>query len=145
MERNCITLYQFAGFLLVVGLASAFYSAADRSVGWNAHGASGLYACGGSAVVAAILAYFTGKGKEGAAWAGLALAFLLLSYGGYTLFTTVRDISGAADVVQEKRNITHEAAERVVIYKACIFGAMTIFALNAFLRLGVSLRQPKTA
>src|SRR6188472_1407281 len=64
MQRNSITLLQYAGFLLVVGLASAFYSAADRTAGWNPHGASGLYACGGSAVVIAILGWLTSKGKE---------------------------------------------------------------------------------
>lgn len=145
MQRNSITLLQYAGFLLVVGLASAFYSAADRTAGWNPHGATGLYVCGGAAVVTFIFGLLTGKGKEWAAWAGLALAFLLLAYGGKTLFTIVRDVSGqAADVIQ-KRGISQEAAERTVYYKAAIFGALFVFSISAFLRLGLSLRRGGTA
>jgi len=145
MERNSITLLQYAGFLLVVGLASAFYSAADRTVGWNIHGASGLKACGCAALLIAVLGILTGKGKAMAAWVGLALAFLLLSYGGMTLFKTLRDVSGAAVEVAADRGITQQAAERAVLYKAGIFGAMAVFSLSAFMRLGLSLRNDKTA
>ena len=145
MQRNSITLFQYAGFLLVVGLASAFYSAADRTAGWNAHGATGLYACGGSAVIVALMAWLTGKGKEWAAWVGLVLAFLLLAYGGKTLFTLVRDVPGQALKVATERGIDPEDAERVVLYKAGIFGVMAIFSLSAFLRLGLALRHGKTA
>lgn len=145
MQRNSITLFQFAGYLLIIGLASAFYSAADRSVGWNAHGATGLYACGGSAVVIALMAWLTGKGKEWAAWVGLVLAFVLLAYGGKTLFTLLRDVSGQALKVATDRGIDPEDAERVVLYKAGIFGVMAIFSLGTFLRLGVALRRGKSA
>lgn len=145
MQRNSITLFQYAGFLLVVGLASAFYSAADRTAGWNAHGATGLYACGGAALIIALMAWLTGKGNEWAAWVGLVLAFLLLAFGGKTLFTIVRDVGGQALKVATDRGIAPEDAERVVLYKAGIFGAMAIFSLSAFVRLGLSLRHGKSA
>lgn len=174
MQRNSITLFQYAGFLLVVGLASAFYSAADRTAGWNPHGATGLYACGGSALIIALMAWLTGKGKEWAAWVGLVLAFVLLAYGGQTLFKLVRDVPGqailavsardekiaeqirAADEISGGRRkeghgviiydyLDYEAAHRVVLYKAGIFGMMAIFSLSAFLRLGLALRHGKTA
>ena len=145
MQRNSITLFQYAGFLLVVGLASAFYSAADRTAGWNAHGATGLYACGGSALIIALMAWLTGKGNEWAAWVGLVLAFLLLAFGGKTLFTIVRDVGGQALKVAMERGIDPEDAERVVLYKAGIFGVMAIFSLSAFLRLGLALRRGQTA
>ena len=145
MQRNSITLFQYAGFLLVVGLASAFYSAADRTAGWNTHGATGLYACGGSAVIVSIMAWLTGKGKEWAAWVGLVLAFLLLAYGGKTLFALVRDVPGHALKIATDRGIDPEDAERAVLYKAGIFGMMAIFSLSTFLRLGLALRRGKTA
>jgi hypothetical protein len=148
MQRISITLFQYAGFLLVVGLASAFYNAATREAGWNAHGATGLYACGGSAVVVGLMAWLTGKGMEGAAWVGLALAFLLVSYGSWTLFKLLRDVDGNAQEVLIKRaaeQLTIEDARRVVLYKAGIFGAMVIFSLSALLRLATPLRRSKTA
>ena len=145
MERNSISLFQYAGYLLIIGLASALYSAADRSIGWNAHGASGLYACGGAAVVVALMAWLTGKRMEWAAWVGLVLAFVLLAYGGQTLFKLVRDVTGEALKVAADRGINKEAAERVVLYKAGIFGAMAIFSLGTFMRLGLALRRGKTA
>ena len=146
MQRNSITLFQYAGFLLVVGLASAFYSAATREAGWNAHGATGLYVCGGAAVVIAVLAWLTGKGKELAAWAGLLLAFVLFAYGAFKLFTMVRDLDGqAAEVMKLRTELAEDAARRVVLYKAGIFGALAIFSISAFLRLGLSLRHEKSA
>jgi hypothetical protein len=145
MQRNSIILLQYAGFLLVVGLASAFYSAADRTAGWNPHGKSGLIACGSAAVVAAVFGWLTGKRKEWAAWAGLALSFILLAYGGSTLFSTVRDVSGLAAKVAVERGIDQAAAERTILYKAAIFGAMFVFSVSAFLRLGFSLRRGGTA
>lgn len=145
MQRNSISLFQYAGYLLIIGLASAFYSAATREVGWNAHGATGLYVCGGVAVVVALMAWLTGKGNELAAWVGLGLAFLLLAYGGWTLFTLLRDVPGQALKVATDRGIEPEDAERVVLYKAGIFGVMAIFSLGTFLRLGVALRRGKTA
>lgn len=150
MQRNSITLFQYAGFLLVVGLASAFYSAADRTAGWNPHGASGLYACGGAALIIAVMAWLVGKGRQGAAWVGLALAFLLFAYGGKTLFALLRDVSGNVDqlVVERAKKgdiLTTEAAHRTILYKAGIFGAMAIFSLSAFLRLGLALARGKSA
>lgn len=145
MERNAITLLQYAGFLLVVGLASAFYSAADRTVGWNPHGVSGLIACGGAAALIAVLGILTGKGKSAAAWVGLALAFLLLSYGGMKTFQTLRSLAEEGVKLAASRGITQEAAERSLLYKSWIFGAMALFSLNAFMRLGMSLRSDKTA
>lgn len=145
MIRNSITLFQYAGYLLVIGLASALYNAATGEAGWNRHGASGLYACGGSAVLAAVLGYLTGKGKEWAAWTGLAICFLLLAYGGQTLFTLVRDIDGNAHKVVADRAITLEAARSTILYKAGIFGALFVFSLLTFLKLGTSLRRGKTA
>lgn len=145
MQRNSVTLFQYAGYLLVIGLASAFYSAGESRAGWNSHGASGLYACGGAAVVVGVLGWLTGKGKEWAAWAGLAVAFLLLAYGGKTCFALLRDVTGNASKVAAERSISMEAAERVVYYKAGIFGVMAVFSISAFLRLGLALRRAKAA
>ena len=145
MQRNSISLFQYAGYLLIIGLASAFYSAATRELGWNAHGATGLYVCGGVAVVIALMAWLTGKGHELAAWVGLGLAFILFAYGAWTLFTLLRDIPGQALKVATDRGIDPEDAERVVLYKAGIFGVMAIFSLGTFLRLGVALRRGKSA
>jgi hypothetical protein len=145
MERNSITLLQYAGFLLVVGLASAFYSAADRTVGWNPHGVSGLAACGGAAVIIGVLGVLVAKGQPWAQWAGVALAFLLLSFGGMQVFKIGRDIEKPAAEMAVKRGITQEAAERAMIYRVGIFGAMTLFSLQAFMRVGLALRREPAA
>ncbi len=150
MIRNSITLFQYAGYLFVIGLASVFYNAATREAGWNPHGISGLYACGGSAVVAGILAWLTGKGKEGAAWAGLVLAFLLLAFAGQKLFGIVRDVDASAvDLIAKRKEageiLTHDAARSSMIYRAVIFGALFVFSLMTFMKLGLALRRGKTA
>ena len=109
-----------------------------------------MYACGGAAVVIAVTAVLNRKGMGMAAWAGLLLAFLLLAYGGKTVFSLLRDIDGNAaqlviDRAKKSEVITPEAAQRTIVYKAGIFAAMTAFSLNAFLRLGLALRRGKEA
>ena len=148
MVRNSITLLQYAGYLLVIGLASAFYNAATGEAGFNKHGVTGLYACGGSAVVIALFGWLTGKGKEWAAWAGLVLTFVLLAFGGQTLFSLVRDVDGKALELATKRaadgeTLTVAAARSAVLYRAGIFGALFVFSLLTFLKLGISLRRGK--
>ena len=150
MIRNSITLFQYAGYLLVIGLASAIYNAATGEAGWNRHGASGLYACGGSAVVATVLGYLAGKGKELAAWTGLALSFMLLSYGGYKFFSLLRDVDhNAIELLLERAKggeiLTEQAARSTILYKAGIFGTLFVFSMGTFLRLGTSLRRGKSA
>jgi hypothetical protein len=150
MQRNSITLLQYAGFLLICGLASVLYSAETRTAGWNGHGISGLIACGSAAVVVALMGWLAGKGKEVAVWIGVGLAFILLSYGGYTFFKLIRDVPGnAADLVASRAAkgevIALEAAERSIQYKAGVFAAMAFFSITAFLRLGLSLRRGGTA
>jgi hypothetical protein len=150
MIRNSITLLQFAGYLLVIGLASAFYNAATGEVGFNPHGVSGLYACGGSAVAIGLFGWLTGKGKEWAAWAGLVLSFVLFAYGGYKVFSTMRDVDASAREIMNLRfrdgePITFEGARISALYKAGTFGALLIFSLGTFLRLGLSLRHGKAA
>lgn len=151
MIRNSVTLLQYAGYLLVVGLASAFYNAATGEAGFNRHGASGLIACGGSAVLVFIFGWLTGKGKEWAAWAGLALSFLLLAYGGKTLFSLLSRVDqNATELIvsrakEYKEELTDAAARNAILYKAGIFGALFFFSLWTFLRLGTSLRRGKAA
>jgi hypothetical protein len=143
MQRISIVLLQYAGFLLVCGLASVLYSAETRTAGWNPHGISGLIACGGGALIAALMGLLAGKGKGFAVWVGLALAFLFLSYGGFKFFNLIRDVSGNAAPVVTERKISQEDAERTVIYKAGVFGAAALFSLIAFLRLGTGVRNEK--
>jgi len=150
MIRNSITLLQFAGYLFIVGLASVFYNAATGEAGFNKHGVTGLYACGGSAVLIALFGFLTGKGKEWAAWAGLVLAFLLLAFGGQTLFGILRDVDGKALELIRKRaeageTLTEAAARSAMLYRAGIFGALFVFSLLTFLKLGLALRRGKTA
>ena len=152
MQRLSIVLFQYAGFLLVCGLASVLYSAETRTAGWNGHGISGLIACGSAAVVIAIMGVLAGRGKGMAVWVGLGLAFMLLTYGGFTFFKLVRDIPGNAAEAITKRAagpkgevLTMDAAERAVAYKAGVFGVMALFSLSAFVRLGTAVRHEKTA
>ncbi|HEX2749111.1 MAG TPA: hypothetical protein VHM91_13985 [Verrucomicrobiales bacterium] len=151
MQRISIILFQYAGFLLVCGLASVLYSAETRTAGWNGHGISGLIACGSAAVIIAITAVLAGKGKGNAVWAALGLAFILLSYGGFTFFKLVRDIPGNATEMINKRaadkkeDLKREDAERAITYKAGVFGVMALFSLSAFVRLGTAVRNEKTA
>jgi hypothetical protein len=150
MIRNSITLLQYAGYLFVIGLASVLYNAATGEAGFNKHGLSGLYACGGSAVLAAIFGVLTGKSKEWAAWAGLILAFLLLSFGGYKVFDMLRNIDAhTVDLIKKRAEegltLTDEAARKAIYYRAGIFGALFAFSLHAFLKLGTALRAGKTA
>ena len=132
MQRISITLLQYAGYLLILGLASVFYNAADRSIGWNPKGVSGLIALGSSAAVAALLGFFAGKGKEWAGWGGVILSFALLSYCGMTAFKTARGVSSGE-------------LDGHLWYKAALFGITVIFSISAFLRVGVIMRRGKTA
>jgi hypothetical protein len=96
------------------------------------------------------MGWLAGKGKEVAVWIGLGLAFILLSYGGYTFFKLIRDVPGnAVDLVASRAAkgevIALEAAERSIQYKAGVFAAMAFFSITAFLRLGLSLRRGGTA
>ncbi len=148
MIRNSVTLLQYAGYLLVIGLASAFYNAATGEAGFNKHGASGLYACGGSAVLAFVFGWLTGKGKEWASWAGLVLSFVLFAYGGSTLFSLLRDVDHNAIELVAKRAkdgevLAETAAKNAILYKAGIFGALFVFSLLTFLKLGTTLRRSK--
>jgi hypothetical protein len=150
MIRNSITLLQYAGYLLVIALASVFYNPAEGSAGFNKHGLTGLYVCGGAAALIAVLGVLTGKGKEGAAWAGLVISFVLLAFGGQKLFSFVRDIEGHALELIAKRAtdgevLTQSAAHDSIVYRAIIFGALFIFSLLTFLKLGLALRRGKTA
>jgi len=150
MIRNSVTLLQYAGYLLVVGLASAFYNAATGEAGFNKHGVSGLIACGSAAVVVFILGWLTGKGKEWAAWTGLVLSFILFAYGAHTVFGLLRDVDlSTIDLVKKRaeagETLTDQAAKNAVLYKAGIFGAMFIFSLLTFLKLGTAVRRSKSA
>ncbi len=150
MQRTSIILLQYAGFLLVIGLASVFYSAETRTAGWNQRGISGLIACGGAAAVVAVMGFQVARGKSVAAWVGLTIAFLLLSYGGFTAFKLLRDVDGNAwklvgDRLKEGVVLIPQDAERAILYKAGIFGFMAIFSLSAFIRLGAILRNDRTA
>lgn len=132
MQRISITLLQYAGYLFVIGLASVLYNAADRSLGWNPKGVSGLIALGCSGAVALVLGLFAGKGKEWAGWGGVILSFALLSYCGMKAFQTARGVSGG-DI------------EGHHWYKALLFAIAAVFSISAFLRVGLIMRQGKTA
>src|SRR5687767_4661192 len=120
MQRISTTLLQYAGYLLVIGLASAFYNAADRTLGWNPKGSTGLIALGISAAVALALGFMAGKGREWAGWGGLVLSFVLLAYTGMTAFKTARGVS-SGDL------------EGHLWYKAALFAITAVFSISAFL------------
>lgn len=132
MQRISITLLQYAGYLLVIGLASAFYNAADGTLGWNPKGSTGLIALGISAAVALVLGLIAGKGKEWAAWGGVVLSFVLLAYTGMTAFKTARGVS-SGDL------------EGHLWYKAALFAITAVFSISTFLRIGLALRRGKSA
>ena len=132
MQRISIYLLQYAGYLLIIGLASAFYNAADRLMGWNPKGASGLIALGSSAAVALLLGLFAGKGKTWAGWGGVVLSFALLSYCGMTAFKTARGVSSGE-------------LEGHLWYKAVLFAITAVFSISAFLRVGLIMRRGRTA
>ena len=132
MQRIAITLQQYAGYLLIVGLASAFYNAAERAVGWNEKGKSGLIALGISAVIVFVLGALAGKGKQWAGWAGLAVNFLLLSYSGHTAFKTAKGVSSGE-------------LDGYLWYKAALFGVVLLLSVFTFIKLGTALRRDKLA
>ena len=128
MQRISVILLQYAGYLFVLGLASAFYNAADRTPGWNPKGVSGLIALGIFAVVSLVLGMVAGKGRSWAGWAGLILSFVLFAYTALTAFKTARGVS-AGDL------------DGHLWYKAALFAITALFSISTFLRLGVILRR----
>ena len=132
MQRISITLLQYAGYLLVIGLASAFYNAANGTLGWNPKGSTGLIALGISAAVALVLGLIAGKGREWAGWGGIVLSFVLFAYTAVTAFKTARGVS-SGDL------------EEHLWYKAALFAITAVFSISTFLRIGLAMRRGKLA
>ena len=132
MQRIAIILQQYAGYLLVVGLASVFYNPQARVVGWYGEGKTGLIALGASAVLAFICGALAGKGKQAAGWAGIGLAFMLLSFCGYKAFSIARGVAG--DTLADHK-----------WYQATLFGIAFFFSVLTFIKLGTALRRDNLA
>jgi hypothetical protein len=132
MQRIAITLQQYAGYLLVTGLASAFYNAADKTFGWNDKGKSGLIALGAFAVLAFIFGVIAAEGKKWAGWAGLVLSFFLLCFGGSKAFSTGRAIS-AGDKPE------------YLWFQVILFAVTMVFSIFTFIKLGTALRRSPQA
>ncbi len=132
MQRIAITLQQYAGYLLVIGLASVFYNPDARTVGWYAAGKTGLIALGASALLVFLCGVIAGKGKEAGGWVGLVLNFLLLSFCGYKAFSIARQVSDGT-LADYKW------------YQATLFAVAFVFSVLTFIKLGTSLRRDKLA
>jgi hypothetical protein len=128
MNRSAATiLFSFAAMLLVLGLASAFYSH-DHVLGWNPKGRSGLIICGVSAGLAVIFGFLSDKGQQWAVYAGLALSFLIIAMPGSRFF-----IAGRA----------YSAGDSTKWLSMVILGCTALVGLRTFISLSLLVRRGK--
>lgn len=130
MNRRASTiLFSFAAMLLVLGLASAFYSP-DHEIGWYPKGKSGLMICVISAALAGLFGWLHDKGQSWALYAGLALAFLIIAMPGSRFFIAGKAYSGGD---------TTKWLSMVILGLTALVGLRTFIALSLLVRRG---KQP---
>jgi len=128
MNRSVSTiLFSFAAMLLVLGLASAFYSP-DHVIGWYPKGRSGLMICGISAALAVLFGWLHDQGKTWAIYAGLALAFMIIAMPGSRFFIAGRAYSGG---------------DSSKWLSMVILGLTALVALRTFVSLSLLVRRGK--